>query len=221
MSGKIGYEIFPDRFHSSYKKNNTKNWNEKVQEKPEGLHQFDFYGGDIRGIIQKLDYLKSLNIDFLYFTPVFCANTNHRYDCTDFINVDPMLGTEEEIKELIEKLHSLNIRVVFDAVFNHISKDHRWVEEKKDYILKNNGKITYWCNVANLPELNLENEELRNVLWKGSNSVIKKWMDIGVDDWRIDCAYEFGYKFCREITETAHKNGNHKVIGEIWSYPQK
>ena len=81
MRGKIGYEIFPDRFHSSSKKINTKNWNENVKEKPDGLHQYDFYGGDIQGILQKIHYLKYLNIDFLYLTPLFCAKTNHRYDC--------------------------------------------------------------------------------------------------------------------------------------------
>ncbi len=219
----IGYEIFPDRFFSSCKKQNTLDWNIPVNYKEEGMHQYDFYGGDLKGIEQKSDYIKSLGIDFLYLTPIFKAITNHRYDCTDFFSIDPLLGTETDLKALIKTLHENDVRLVLDGVFNHIGSEHNWFRNKgyQNLINKNNGETLYWSDVKGLPELNLDSKELRDILWNREDSVIHKWTGLGVDDWRLDCAYDIGYDYLKELTFSLKKLGDHNTIGEIWSYPKK
>lgn len=221
--GYLGYQIFPDRFFSSSRKTNTLEWTVPITAKPMGAHQKDFYGGDLKGIAEKADYIKNLGISFLYMTPVFKASTNHRYDCSDFFEIDPVLGTEEDLKRLIEMLHRKGIRLCLDGVFNHIGKDHEWYRNEKysSFMMKKNGKTTMWGGHDGLPELNLENEELREILWKGENSVVRKWTNIGVDDWRLDCAYDVGYRYCKELTSVLKQMGDHNSIGEIWSYPKR
>ncbi len=220
---KIGYEIFPDRFYSSKGKKGTVNWQTPIEKTNLGKHQYKFYGGDLRGIIEKIGYLEDLGIDFVYSTPIFKAKTNHRYDAVDYYKIDEMLGTVDDLKELLKQLHKRNIRFVLDGVFNHVSLDHEWHNnpEYDSYILKNNKGNSYWFNVHFLPELNLENHELREILWNGEDSVIKKWTNIGVDDWRIDCAYDIGFKYCKEITDRLKEMGDHNSIGEVWAYPKE
>jgi len=221
MKGRIGYEIFPDRFRSSASKEGTLNWDKPIDYDEKGGHQYDFYGGDLKGITSKIDYIKSLNIDFIYLTPIFSAKTNHRYDATDFFRIDKMLGNETDFKELTETAHKKDIRIVMDAVFNHISIKHPWYEQKEEFILHKNGKASHWANSTNLPELNLENPELRKILWDSKDSVIDKWTALGADDWRFDCAYELGFDYMREITEHLKAMGDHETYGEIWSYPKE
>ncbi|MFW6122434.1 MAG: alpha-amylase family glycosyl hydrolase, partial [Petrotogales bacterium] len=140
FEAKVGYEIFTDRFFSSKEKQGTEQWETPIEKTSLGKHQYKFYGGDLRGIIEKLDYLKHLGIDFIYLTPIFKAKTNHRYDAIDYYSIDEILGTEEDLNELIEKLHENNMRFVLDGVFNHVSYEHKWHKnpEYASYILKNN-----------------------------------------------------------------------------------
>nr|HPR97543.1 alpha-amylase family glycosyl hydrolase [Thermotogota bacterium] len=172
----VGYEIFPDRFNSSEKKANTLDWNRAVRLMDDGSHQYDFYGGDLKGIEKKIGYLKELKLDFLYLTPIFQAGTNHRYDCTDFFAIDPMLGTDEELSSLIGTLHDNGMRLVLDGVFNHIGSEHKWFtkRENRELINTENDEIRYWAGNTGLPELNLDNAKLREILWNGNDSVIHK-----------------------------------------------
>src|SRR6056297_148807 len=124
--GIVGYEIFPDRFNASLYKEVTLDWEIPIQKKPSGGHQFDFYGGDLKGISEKADYIKKLGIGFLYMTPIFKVVTNHRYDCVDFFTIDSLLGTEDDLKQLINTYHNRGIRIVLDGVFNHIGMKHPW-----------------------------------------------------------------------------------------------
>ena len=221
--GYVGYEIFPDRFNTSSNKTGTLEWTTPIQKKPSGGHQFDFYGGDLKGITQKSDYINELGIGFLYMTPIFKAITNHRYDCVDFFSIDPILGRENDLKELIATYHQKGIRIVLDGVFNHIGMKHPWYTDKtyKDFLNKKNGEMTWWGGHIGLPELNLENKELRNLLWNEKDSVVQKWTAMGADDWRLDCAYDVGYEYCQELTGVLKELGDHNTIGEIWSYPGK
>ena len=198
-------------------------WNTPIQKKPSGGHQFDFYGGDLKGIIQKAEYIKNLGMGFLYMTPIFKAVTNHRYDCVDFFSIDPLLGTESDLKELIDTYHDKGIKIVLDGVFNHIGMKHPWYTETKysDFLNKADGEVTWWGGHVGLPELNLENKELRDLLWNKKDSVVQKWTVMGADDWRLDCAYDVGYDYCQELTSVLKGLGDHNTIGEIWSYPGK
>ncbi|HPF16484.1 MAG TPA: glycoside hydrolase family 13 protein [Thermotogota bacterium] len=219
--GYVVYEIFPDRFNASSKKEGMIQWHVPVEKKPAGAHQFDFYGGDLIGIADKCDYLKTLGIGLLYMTPIFKAMTNHRYDCVDYFSIDPILGTEKDLKTLIDTCHKNGIRVVLDGVFNHIGMNNPWYKDPayRDFLNEKNGEITWWGSHKGLPELNLDNLQLRDLLWNKRDSVVQKWTSLGVDDWRLDCAYDVGYDYCKELSGVLKSMGDHDTIGEIWSYP--
>ncbi|HOO32391.1 MAG TPA: glycoside hydrolase family 13 protein [Thermotogota bacterium] len=221
--GYVGYQIFPDRFYSSYKKEDTVDWDQPIEEKERGRHQLDFYGGDLKGIEEKIDYLKNLSVSFIYLTPIFQAVTNHRYDCTDFFSIDPILGTDDDLKTLADRLHEKGIRLVLDGVFNHIGMNHPWFTDEKyrDFINRIDGKVVYWGGHGGLPELNLNNGEVRDLLWNASDSAVRKWTELGVDDWRLDCAYDVGFEYLRELRHVLKSMGDHDTIGEVWSYPKK
>ena len=81
------------------------------------------YGGDLRGVIEKLSYLKELGVNLIYLTPVFKSTTNHKYNTKDYFDIDPQFGTINEARELVEKAHNNGIKIIFDAVFNHSGSD--------------------------------------------------------------------------------------------------
>src|SRR5690606_18498452 len=130
--GMVIYQIFPDRFANGDLTNDReafgvygheplyKAWGDTPEHPPLGR---DFFGGDLRGVIDKLDYLAELGIECIYFTPIFASPSNHRYDALDFMSIDPMLGTEADFQELLEKAHARGIRIILDAVYNHCSVD--------------------------------------------------------------------------------------------------
>ena len=221
MKASIGYEIFPDRFCSTKAKPGAVEWESPVEKKEDASHQFVFYGGDLRGIASKLDYLSDLGIDFVYLTPIFRANTAHRYDCVNYFEIDPMLGTKEDLIDLAKALHARNMRLVLDVAFNHVGLGHQWVTDPgfSDFLYQPSGTVTFWSNSPTLPEVSLENNSVRETLWEGEESVIAYWTKMGVDDWRLDCAYDIGIPYLKDITAHLHKMGEHKTIGEIWSYP--
>jgi len=213
LRGKIGYQIFPDRFFNygnTYE--NLLDWNEPVRSHEN--QEYDFYGGTLKGIEKKIDYLKKLDIDFLYLTPIFKANTNHRYDAVDFKKTDERLGSEEDLISLNNKLKNSSIELFLDIALNHTSK-YSVLKENPDFYTGKN-----WADVENLPELNLENNTLKDYLFRNNDSVIKYYMARGINNWRLDCAYDLGYDFLKELKDEL-KKFNTKIIGEIWSYPKK
>src|SRR5574338_1403726 len=119
VQDSIFYQIFPDRFARSERlaKNGLhfENWDSPPT-------TFGFKGGDLYGIVERLDYLKDLGINALYLNPIFSSASNHRYHAYDYYNVDPLLGGNEAFTELLEKAHHQNIRIVLDGVFNHSSR---------------------------------------------------------------------------------------------------
>jgi len=122
--GAVFYEIFPDRFYNGDKETDpphTAKWGDKPTTR-------NFFGGDLKGIIDKLDYLKSLGVEVLYLTPVFLSKSNHKYDTLDYFKIDPHFGSSQALKRLVKEAHSKGIRVILDAVFNHTS-DEFWAFE--------------------------------------------------------------------------------------------
>jgi 1,4-alpha-glucan branching enzyme len=109
---KVVYQIFPSRFATS------KHVDEDLWYKAP-IHYDDNLQGDLRGIISHLDHLKDLGIDVLYMTPIFKADTCHKYDTIDYYTIDPSFGKKEDLKELVEKAHAMGMKVLLDAVFNH------------------------------------------------------------------------------------------------------
>ena len=127
VSDAIFYEIFPDRFSNGDPGNdppNTELWG--------GTPQLtNFYGGDLQGIIDRLSYLNNLGVTALYLTPIFKANTNHKYDASDYLTIDPAFGDTELLKELVSAAHERGMRIILDAVFNHCGEGFWAFEDVK------------------------------------------------------------------------------------------
>ncbi|WP_197034484.1 glycoside hydrolase family 13 protein [Streptobacillus canis] len=227
----VYYQIFVDRFFKGKEKDESY-INLKWGNKPKPT---SFAGGDLEGIRQKLPYLKELGINVIYLTPIFLAETNHKYDTLNYFEIDPQFGNKEDFKKLVEDIHGMGMRIVLDAVFNHInmnSKKFLDVREKgKDskyydwFVIKGDfpdiKKINYECfaSVREMPKLNTVNKEVQEFLI----SVGKYWVEeFDIDGWRLDVADEISYVFWRKFREEIKNIKSDVVlIGENWhdAYP--
>lgn len=241
----VWYQIFPDRFANGDPSNDPEDvlpWGSK---KHPG--QDDFYGGDLQGIIDNLDYLEDLGINGLYLTPIFQAPTNHKYDTTDYMEIDSAFGDKEILKKLIADAHSRGMRVMLDAVFNHIGYDSvQWQD-----VLKNQEKSRYkdWFHIrsfpvpdynhlkpnemnemynlnydafafaGHMPKLNTANPEVKEHLL----NIATYWIrEFDIDGWRLDVANEVDHAFWKEFYAAcvAEKEDIY-ILGEIWHSGQK
>ncbi|ADH98587.1 alpha-glycosidase [Salisediminibacterium selenitireducens] len=224
----VFYQIFPERFANGDPTLNppgTEPWT------PDAVPTRDnFFGGDLQGVIDNLDYLDELGINCIYFTPFFEAYSNHKYDTIDYLKVDPQFGDNDKAKELVEKAHERGIRVMLDAVFNHSGFYFPPFQD----VLKNGEKSRFadWFHVKEfpletdpltydtfgfvpaMPKLNTENPEVKAYLLE----VARYWVeDIGVDGWRLDVANEVDHRFWREFRDTVKQaNPEAYILGEIW-----
>lgn len=249
--GKIMYHIFIDRFNRGSKSsleempNRTihKSWDEDITLGPNKNGQWctDFYGGDLNGIIDKLDYIKSLGTSIIYLSPVVYSQSNHRYDAADFEQVDPYAGTNEDLKELCDKAHNMGIKIILDAVFNHTGNDSKYFNEfntfpdlgayqsseskyypfyRKHY---NNGKtyFDYWWGMGNLPVCDGHSKEWQDYIY-GEGGVIDKWFSLGIDGLRLDVADELTDEFIEGIRKAVKRNKEDGfILGEVWQSPMR
>ena len=194
-------------------------------------HELEFWGGDLKGLNSRLGYIESLGADVLYLTPIHKALTNHKYDAQDYNEVSPELGTHEDFENLAGTLHRRGLKLVLDGVFNHMGKTAPIFETAlnqpnspyRDWFYigdKYPGGYRGWSGVGNLPALNLENPIVRDYLWNGQDSVVRRWLRDGIDGWRLDAAFEIGPDFLSELTRAAHetKPGS-EVVAEVAGYP--
>ncbi len=248
-SNSVCYQIFPDRFRNGNPeigvKNNEyefdgaltieRNFDQPPLEFEKG-RCVDFYNGDLKGVEDSLNYLKSLGVNCIYLNPIGVSKTTHRYDCCDFFHVDPNLGGDEALISLIEAAHKKSIKVIVDISINHTGIEHPWFKtalndknskEAAYYYIDENNNITFWQGVKTLPQLNYNNQELRNLMYRDENSVIKKFLKAPFhqDGWRFDVADEVGRKdkdqFNDEIWKEVRKsikevNSNNYILGESW-----
>jgi alpha-glucosidase len=203
----IMYQIFPDRFarsakadaHKTPKWAIAKNWGDEVIGSGPGTSE-QFFGGDLWGVIEHLDHLKSLGVNLLYLTPIFPARSNHRYDASSFHEVDPLLGGDEAFAALIAAAHKLGMKVMGDLTSNHSGVGHEWFQAsfKKPnapesdfyYFSEKNTKYDSWFGVPSLPKFNWNSKELRRRFIQGPKSVVARWLrkPFHMDGWRIDVA---------------------------------
>ncbi|MEW6732451.1 MAG: glycoside hydrolase family 13 protein [Acidobacteriota bacterium] len=193
-------------------------------------HEVDFWGGDLRGLTDKLDYIKSLGINVVYLNPIFLAFTNHKYDTIDYFTIDPQYGSLADFQRLCDEAHRRGLRVVLDGVFNHTGKRAHWFQAAlKDsaspyrdfYTFGTNIKNGYlgWVNLANLPELNYNNPTVRDTIYRSPASVVQKYLAYA-DGWRLDVAFDLGPQVLAELTESAHQaRPDSYTVGEIYNYP--
>ncbi|QTA37510.1 glycoside hydrolase family 13 protein [Thermosipho ferrireducens] len=232
----VVYEIFPERFaigkgktiedkRKLYESRGGKieNWGVPPKATKNHDHVRVFYGGDLWGIEEKIEYLKDLGINTIYLTPIFLAESNHKYDTIDYFKVDPQFGGILALKKLIKSAHKNDIRIILDGVFNHVGKKHVWFEKavkgNKKYM---NRFIFYethyraWWGAHSLPELHLEEVEVKDYI----SQILKKYLELGIDGWRLDCGHDLGPMINRYINATVKRFSSEKyLVSEIWTYP--
>ncbi|WP_229384710.1 glycoside hydrolase family 13 protein [Microbacterium allomyrinae] len=207
-SAQVMYQIFPDRFARSEAAarrtrpawSRAAEWSEQVISKgPDTQRQV--FGGDLDGIVDRLDHLERIGATLIYLTPFFPAESNHRYDASSFDRVDPLLGGDDALIRLVEAAHARGIRVIGDLTTNHTGAAHEWfaaaygdpeAAEADFYYWENDEQTEYvaWYGVPSLPKLNWNSEALRRRFIDGDESVVAKWLrpPFNLDGWRVDVA---------------------------------
>jgi glycosidase len=241
LKGGVVYQIFPDRFNNGDPANDKQAGSffygkETVAQewgaKPKGTD--DFFGGDLKGVIDKLDYLQSLGVTAIYFNPIFTSPSNHRYDTTDYTQIEPSLGTLDTFKELVAKANERGIRLILDGVFNHSSSDSPYFDKFSRYDTQGAfesqqspyfdwykfdkwpSNYKAWFGFDTLPAYE-ETEEVKSFLFKGSDSVVRRWTGAGIGGWRLDAAEQKSHAFWREFRTAAKEaDPNAVIIGEYW-----
>jgi glycosidase len=193
-------------------------------------HELDFWGGTLRGLLSRLDYIQSVGADVLYLNPIFFAFTNHKYDAVDYFRIDPAYGTQADFQALCDDAHRRGMKVVLDGVFNHVSNRNSWFTEAagnpasmfRRYFTfdeKVPGGYVCWANAPSLPELDYRSESVRDVIYRKADSVVQSYLR-QMDGWRLDVANELGPQILTELTTAAHRaRPGSFTVGEIYNYP--
>lgn len=244
VKGGIMYQIFPDRFYfSGEKKNNVPTdrvihkdttdipvW--KPNEEGKILNN-DYYRGDLKGIKEKLPYLAYLGTTILYLNPIFEAHSNHRYNTADYSKIDPLLGNENDFKELCKEAEKYGIKVILDGVFSHTGSDSIYFNKENRYnsigafnskdseffpwfTFNNDGSYKSWWGIDTLPETNEENDKYIEFI-TGKNGILEKWLQFGASGYRLDVADELPDKFIDALYKSVKSlSDDYFVIGEVW-----
>jgi len=260
----IVYQIFPDKFardkdwhercekairrvndrRSDTKRVIQEDWTKPayyVRGKGSSIAEWPVYGGSLKGIEEKLDYLRSLGVTAIYLNPVFEATSNHRYDTGDYMHIDPALGTDEDFRSLAEAARKRGIRLILDGVFSHTGSDSIYFDKYGNYTegsgKKGNGaylnedspyrswykfdsseRYGYrsWWGVEDLPEVDENNENYREFIL-GEEGVVAHWMKMGASGWRLDVADELPDSFIAETrSRIKATDPEGLLIGEVW-----
>ena len=242
----VTYQIFPDRFRRTCVPDPAgmlgyrtvhQDWEELMDYLPDErgeIRNCDFFGGNLAGIEEKLDYLQSLGVSTLYLCPIFEADSNHRYNTGDYDKIDPMLGSEKDFERLCRKAHAKGIHVILDGVFNHVGWASKYFNATgvygdggaardehspyHDWFLWEHWPDQYksWWGFKTLPDFNKTNPDFLNFLC-GEKGVIRSWLRRGADGWRLDVADELPDEMVHALHAAARaekKDG--LIIGEVW-----
>lgn len=244
----IIYQIFPDRFSHGerddfkpeYRPNSLihANWDDSphyFRREDNSIEYWDFFGGNLQGIIDKLDYLKDLGVSIIYLNPIFDSETNHKYDTADYKKIAPEFGNEEIFIELTEEAKKRGIRIILDGVFNHTGINSKYFDyygiypevgayesEESPYYTWYNftnypDEYESWWGIKSMPSLNKNNPDLQHYIYEGDNSVVRNWIKKGASGWRLDVADELPDEFIVGIKEAMMtENPDTVLIGEVW-----
>ena len=244
--GAVMYQIFPDRFYKSGNPDLTgklspytvhQNWHEEVswQPTPEGLVlNNDFFGGNFRGIQEKLPYLADMGVEILYLNPISKAFSSHRYDTCDYKTPDPMLGTEEDFAEMCRAAHDRGIRIVLDGVYSHTGSRSIYFDKNHEF---GGGAVSdpnspyrnwyqfhhypdsynCWWNFDTLPCVNKMDPGFLDYVIDGEDSVVAHWLKLGADGFRLDVADELPDEFILRLKRRIRAiRPDALLIGEVW-----
>lgn len=244
----IMYNIFVDRFNngnrnkkpSNPKKNSFiySNWSDTpmyIKDTNGEIIRWDFHGGNLRGIIDKLPYLSKIGVSIIYLSPIFESSSNHKYTTGDYKTIDPMFGDEEILKELIEKAKKRGINIILDGVFSHTGADSKYFNKFGNYDelgayqskdSKYSSWYTFnefpddykcWWGIKDLPNVNELDKNYMDYIIYDEDSVINKWTSMGIKGWRLDVADELPTKFIKELRKELKKNDPQSIlVGEVW-----
>jgi neopullulanase len=234
VKNSIFYQIFPDRFARGLHTPQLPGVTFKQWGTPPEVGGFQ--GGDLYGVIDKLDHLQSLGVDAIYLCPIFASASNHRYHTFDYMQVDPLLGGNQALRELLDAAHGRHMYIVLDGVFNHASRGfwafhhilecggnspyldwftvRDWPLRPYDHDVKRPANYDAWWDLPALPKFNIKNEGVRRYLL----DVARYWIDFGIDGWRLDVPEEIDdVAFWRAFRRTVKEgNPNAYIVGEIW-----
>ncbi len=235
----VFYQIFPERFCNGDPGNDVQN-GEYSQDGHPTIHMehwdsqplpyeqgfcMDFFGGDLRGVQEKIPYLKELGVTAVYLNPIFTAPSVHKYDCLDYFHVDPHFGGDEALADLSRALHENGMKLILDISINHTGIAHKWFNrdcawfdahtgayhnpdstQRGYYFFYENNAYHGWFGVDTLPTLNYTSQALRDVIYRDGNSVLKKWLKppYSIDGWRFD------------VADTCARNDEIQLADEIW-----
>ena len=238
VSKTVWYQIFPERFangNADLSPEGALAWDAAISPKPT-----DFFGGDLQGIIEHLDYLQDLGITGLYLCPIFESPSNHKYNTTDYFEIDRHFGDKETFRKLVEQAHLRGMKVMLDAVFNHMGdQSAQWQD-----VLKHGEKSAYkdWFHIQKfpvtndklvnpkelpyhtfafasyMPKLNTANPEVKDYLLR----VAIYWVEhFDIDAWRLDVANEVDHQFWRDFRKSVlAKKPDLYILGEVWHTSQ-
>ena len=238
VSKTVWYQIFPERFANGNAElipEGALDWDSSIRPKSS-----DFFGGDLQGIINHLDYLQDLGITGLYLCPIFESPSNHKYNTTDYFEIDRHFGDKETFRQLVEQAHLRGMKVMLDAVFNHMGdQSAQWQDvlkhgeksEYKDWFhiqefpvtndkLMNPKELPYhtFAFASYMPKLNTANPEVKDYLL----SVATYWIEhFDIDAWRLDVANEVDHQFWRDFRKAVlSKKPDLYILGEVWHTSQ-
>ena len=242
----VMYQIFPDRFFSHGKTDLSKKLvpytiHKNTDECPEYfpdekgiVKNCDFYGGNFKGIEKKLPYIKSLGVSAIYLNPIFKAYSNHRYDTCDYKETDPMLGTKDDFKHLCDTAHSMGIKIILDGVFSHTGSNSIYFDKEKifgggacsgkesqyfNWYTFYDFPQSYesWWGIDTLPCVKEMEESYLDYIIRDSDSVIRHWLRLGADGFRLDVADELPDEFIAMLRKVLKEEKKDAVlIGEVW-----
>ena len=245
--GALIYQVFPDRFARAGWCDCTgklgpysvhDDWNEEVNWRPDEngiIQNNDFYGGNFRGIIEKLDYIASLGTTILYLNPISKSFSSHRYDTGDYKTPDPMLGTEEDFAELCREAHARDIRVILDGVYSHTGSNSLYFD--RYWAFGGNGaycrqdspfyswytfyqwpdRYNAWWGFDTLPTVNKMDDRFLDYIIRDEDSVVAHWLRLGADGFRLDVADELPDEFIALLRQRIRElKPDALLLGEVW-----
>lgn len=243
FKGGVMYQIFPDRFCKQGAMPDIKgriareDWGGMPSYKPNEQGKVlnnDFFGGNFKGIQSKLPYLKALGVTVIYLNPIFEAASNHRYDTSNYMEIDPILGTEKDFDELVKAAKKQGIRIILDGVFNHTGDDSLYFNKYGNYpsigAYQSKDSPYYswytfrrfpdsyesWWGIDILPEVNEQSPEYQNFIFN-EGGVLKKWLSFGIGGYRLDVADELPDFFLKKLRKSVKEsNKDAIIIGEVW-----
>ena len=249
VPGGILYQIFPDRFYrddnyelriTHYELSNRVlrlDWGGQPRWEPDErgrITQHDFFGGSLAGVREKIPYLQSLGVTCVYLNPIFLAQSNHRYDTADYLQIDPLLGDADDFRALCAGCHEAGIKIILDGVFSHTGADSVYFNqfgrfpgpgayESRDskyfawFTFRHwPGDYASWWGIDILPELREDNEDVLD-FFTGENGVVRHWLRQGADGWRLDVADELPDGFLDKVYRAALEEKNDAyILGEVW-----